>query len=560
MTFEFKFPDIGEGIVEGELLAWKVKEGDTVAENQTLAEVETDKAVVELPSPRAGRVAKLYGAEGDVIKVGAVVATIEEAGAPGMPGVGAGTVSASTGAEAPASISAPTQAEAPAVPGAPPASPKPAAPEAPHPSAATVERVEEEVPYTGSVVGRLEEAPDEELPALEPSAAGPPVAGLSAGAEIIAEPPRKAAVAPGTDLDVLAMPSVRALAKELSVDLSVIRGTGPGGRILKQDVEDAADAEAYGGARVTTGPVSPSPEPIPSPSLSPSPATAAATVARAAGEVSPVIAPAAGGPEPPRPVPVTLSEPTGELQPLMGGVLEDDGLGVVERVPVRGVRRTMVRHMAESLAKQAQVTTMDEADVTILKRIRDKERTVATERGVRLTYLAFVIKACTAALRRFPRLNATLGESREEFLLKRYYNIGFAVDTKAGLVVPNIKAADRKSIFRIAEEIVALVNKAEDRQLDLADVHGGTFTISNYGSIGSTFATPVINYPEVAILGMGRVRELPVLREGTFVTRHILPLSLTFDHQLIDGAEAARFLNLVIGYLEDPDLLLLEGD
>ncbi len=513
MTFEFKFPDIGEGIVEGELLAWKVKEGDTVAENQTLAEVETDKAVVELSSPRAGRVAKLYGAEGDVIKVGAVVATIEEAGAP----------------------------------------------EAPHPIAAAAERPGEEVPYTGSVVGRLEEAPDEELPASGPSVAGPPVAGLSAGAEIVAEPPHKAAVAPGTDLEVLAMPSVRALAKELGVDLSVIRGTGPGGRILKQDVEDAAEAEAYGGARVSTAPVSPSPEPIPSPSLSPSPAAAAA-VARPAGEVSPATAPAAGGPEPPGPVPAALSEATGEMQPLMGGVLEDDGLGVVERVPVRGVRRTMARHMAESLAKQAQVTTMDEADVTILKRIRDKERTVATERGVRLTYLAFVIKACTAALRRFPRLNATLGESREEFLLKRYYNVGFAVDTKAGLVVPNIKAADRKSIFRIAEEIVALVNRAEDRQLDLADVHGGTFTISNYGSIGGTFATPVINYPEVAILGMGRVRELPVLREGTIVTRHILPLSLTFDHQLIDGAEAARFLNLVIGYLEDPDLLLLEGD
>jgi pyruvate dehydrogenase E2 component (dihydrolipoamide acetyltransferase) len=205
------------------------------------------------------------------------------------------------------------------------------------------------------------------------------------------------------------------------------------------------------------------------------------------------------------------------------------------------------------------VTTMEEADVTIIKRIREKERTIAAERGVRLTYVAFVVKACTAALKRFPRLNAVLEESGDEFVLKRYYNIGIAIDTKNGLVVPNIKDADNKSIFHIAEEIIDLVDRAGERRLDLRDLHGGTFTISNYGAVGGTFATPVTNYPEVALLGMGRVRELPVVREGQVVTRLMLPLSLTIDHQLIDGAEATRFLNLVIGYLEDPDLLLLEG-
>jgi pyruvate dehydrogenase E2 component (dihydrolipoamide acetyltransferase) len=215
--------------------------------------------------------------------------------------------------------------------------------------------------------------------------------------------------------------------------------------------------------------------------------------------------------------------------------------------------------MIESVAKQAQVTTIDEADVTIIRRIREKERTIAAERGVRLTYLAFVIKACTASLKRFPRLNAVLEESGDEFLLKRYYNIGIAIDTKSGLVVPNIRDADKKSIFRIAEEIVDLVDRAEQRSLDVRELHGGTFTITNYGAIGGLFATPVINYPEVAILGMGRVREVPVMKEQKVVTRLMLPLSLTFDHRLIDGAEAARFLNLVIGYLEDPDLLLLEG-
>jgi pyruvate dehydrogenase E2 component (dihydrolipoamide acetyltransferase) len=178
---------------------------------------------------------------------------------------------------------------------------------------------------------------------------------------------------------------------------------------------------------------------------------------------------------------------------------------------------------------------------------------------VRLTYLAFAVKACTAALERFPRVNAVLDESGEEFSLKRYYNIGIAIDTKSGLVVPNIKDADKKSIFAIAAEIVDLVERADGRRIDLQELKGGTFTITNYGAIGGLYATPVINYPEVAILGMGRVRDVPVVREGQVATRLMLPLSLTFDHQLIDGAEATRFLNLVISYLEDPDLMLLEG-
>ena len=243
----------------------------------------------------------------------------------------------------------------------------------------------------------------------------------------------------------------------------------------------------------------------------------------------------------------------------MGGTLQRDEHGVVERVAFRGVRRTMARRMAEALAHQAQVTTTEEADVTILRRIREKERTLAAERGIHLTYLAFVIKACAAALKRFPRVNATVEPDCEEFVLKRYYNIGMAVDTKAGLVVPNIKDCDRKSIFRIAEDIMDLVDRAQQRRLDLAELKGGTFTVTNYGAIGGLYATPVTNYPEVAILGMGRVREMPVVQRGQVAIRLTLPLSLTYDHQLIDGAEATRFLNLVIGYLEDPDLLLLEG-
>lgn len=528
MAYEFTFPDLGEGITEGELLAWKVSEGDLVAADQTLAEMETDKAVVELPSPRAGRIARLHATEGDIVPVGSVLVTIEEtaaagAGAPAAPRTSAAmadSAAAGAGAGAPPAATA----FAPAA-GTPPAT-RAFAPGAGPDGAETSPEPE---PYTGSVVGRLEEAPEEpeEEEMRGGTAAAAPAPATSGGLRPAAPPPASA----GVEGKVLAMPSVRALAKELGVDLAGIRGTGPGGQILKQDVEDVAQAAAYGIAAPTA---------ISGAGAGPGRAPAAAA------------APAAGPPGGP-------AAETGEIMPLMGGVLETDAFGPVERLAFRGVRRTMAKHMTESVAKQAQVTTMDEADVTVIKRIREKERTVAAERGVRLTFLAFAIKACTAALKRFPRLNAVLDESGDEFVLKRYYNIGIAVDTASGLLVPNIKAADAKSIFQIAAEIVDLVDRADQRRLELHELHGGTFTITNYGAIGGTFATPIINYPEVAILGMGRVREVPVVREGAVVSRLMLPLSLTFDHRLIDGAEAARFLNLVIGYLEDPDLLLLEG-
>ncbi|GAB4251161.1 MAG: hypothetical protein Kow00122_08820 [Thermoleophilia bacterium] len=509
MAFEFRFPDVGEGITEGELLSWKVREGDVVAEDQTLAEVETDKAVVELPSPRAGRIVKLHVEENETIAVGEVLVTIEEG----------------VGAEAPAPGSA-ADAVAEKAPG--PAAEK--SEEAPVASAVSGGPTEEEEQfYTGSVIGQLEEAPAEEAPAEEAPAEKAPAADRGPAPAVprpreaerpAAERPAAARVEPAapvgvppaaeeTAVKVLAMPSVRALAKELGVDLATVHGTGPGGRILRQDVEDHAEAKAYGRGTVSAPPIA--------------------------------------------------REDAAGAEAWMGGVIEQDQHGVVERVAFRGVRRTMARRMAESVAKQAQVTTTDDADVTVLRRIREKERTLAAERGVRLTYLAFVVKAVAAALRRFPRLNSVLAESCEELVLKRYYNIGIAVDTKAGLVVPNIKDVDRKSIFQIAEELLDLVERAQQRKLDLADLRGGTFTITNYGAIGGIYGTPVTNYPEVAILGMGRVRDVPVVRKSEIVVRQMLPLSLTYDHQVIDGAEATRFLNLVISYLKDPDLLLLEG-
>lgn len=496
MPYEFRFPDIGEGITEGELLAWKVAEGQVVAADQTLAEMETDKAVVEMPSPRAGRVVKLHAVEGDIVKVGDVLVTLEESE----------ELATAVAAAKPVATG---QEPALAVEGHPIAA-----------ETAPVKALEEQaVPYTGSVVGQLEEAPEETTPAMAPGQAPAP-------SESVPED------------GILAMPSVRALARELGVDLRGLRGTGPGGRILKQDVEDVAQAAAYG----VLAPARPSAAKGEPAGAAPGPPAAVAAAPPAA------------------PAPSAVGEAVeATLVPLLGGRLERDDWGVVERVPFRGIRRSMAKHMMESVAKQAQVTTVDEADVSVIKRIREKERNVAAERGVRLTYLAFVVKACTASLKRFPRLNAVLDESGEEFILRRYYNIGIAIDTKFGLVVPNIRDADKKSIFRIAEEIIDLVERADQRTLEVRELHGGTFTITNYGAIGGLFATPVINYPEVAILGMGRVRELPVLKGEKLASRLLLPLSLTFDHRLIDGAEAARFLNLVISYLEDPDLLLLEG-
>ncbi|MHB8869747.1 MAG: dihydrolipoamide acetyltransferase family protein [Thermoleophilia bacterium] len=484
MAFEFKFPDVGEGITEGELLSWKVKEGDVVVEDQTLAEIETDKAVVEMPSPRAGRIVKLHAEEGETIEVGQVIVTIEEGAAAGAP-----APETPETLDAPEAPEAPKVPEVPAVP-APAAAATPATPVPPPPPASQVE--EEEEFYTGSVIGQLEEAPDEPE---EPSARIGAAAAAAAGDT--------------SSVKVLAMPSVRVLAKELGVDLSVVHGTGPGGRILRQDVEDHAEAAVYGRPTVS--------------------------------------APA---------VPVAEVE---TAEAWMGGALSQDEHGVVERVTFKGIRRTMARRMAESLSKQAQVTTTDDVDITIIRRIREKERTLAAERGIRLTYLAFVIKAVATALQRFPRINSVLEETCEELVLKRYYNIGIAIDTKAGLVVPNLKDVESKGIFKIAEEVVDLVERAQERRLDLSELRGGTFTITNYGAIGGTYATPVTNYPEIAILGMGRVRDLPVVRKGEIVVRQMLPLSLTYDHQVIDGAEATRFLNLVISYLEDPDLLLLEG-
>jgi pyruvate dehydrogenase E2 component (dihydrolipoamide acetyltransferase) len=286
---------------------------------------------------------------------------------------------------------------------------------------------------------------------------------------------------------VQATPAVRALAKQTGIDLARVKGTGPGGRITKEDVERAA------------------------------------------------------------------TKTTQQTN------VEADTYGSVEKVPLRGIRRTVAKRMAEASKRVAEVTIWEDADITELEQVRAKERKVAEEKGVKLTYLPFLIKAVIPALNGHPYFNASLDEAAEAIILKKYFNIGIAVDTTDGLIVFVIKDADKKNILDLAKETAALAEKARLRKIDLHELKGSTFTITNYGVVGASYGTPIINYPEVAILGLGKIEDRPVVRSGQIAIRKIMPLSLAFDHRVIDGVEAGRFLGVVIEHLEDPNLMLIEG-
>ena len=420
MAYEFKLPDLGEGLTEGEIVEWLVKKGDPVEEDQVFVKVETDKAVLEIPSPRKGMVLRMGPAEGETVQVGQVILVIGEEG------------------ERPVPVTKPERAE--------------------------------KRPSVG-VVGELEEAPEEE------------------GVPAEAMPTR-----PGKRVEVLAMPAVRKLARELKVDLRTIKGSGPQGRITKEDVQKASEKREE---------------------------------------------------KPPEKV--------------VKAARKYDMYGYVERVPLRGMRKTIARAMVRSKYTAPHVTAMDEADITRLVALREKEKEKAAKKGIHLTYLPFVVKAVMAGLEEHPNVNATLDDENEEIILKKYFNIGVAVDTKDGLMVPVVKNVKEKSILQLADELTKLSEKARSRTIDLADLKGGTFTITNYGAVGGIYGSPIINYPEVAILGLGRIQEKPVVVEGRIEVRKMLPLSLSFDHRVVDGAEAARFLNTVIDHLEDPDLILLEA-
>jgi len=411
MSKVFRFPDVGEGITEGEIVRWLIKEGDEVKEDQTIAEIETDKAVVEMPSPYSGTVLKVHFKEKDIVKVGQPLITVGVKGEP-------------------------VEAAAEPAPG---------------------EKAAEAAAIAPSVVGIIRESREEIR-------------------------------------EILAAPKVRKLALELGVDLKAVSGSGPQGRITEEDVREFKVRPS--GARVEKKPA------------------------------------------------IKIKE-------------KYDFYGELERIPLRGIRRATAKRMADSVRTAAHVTHFDEADATRLAQLRKSLKAEAEAKGIKLTYLPFIVKALITALKIHPMFNASLHEEDEEIVVKKYYNIGIAVDVPDGLIVPVVKSADQKSLLEIASDIQNLAEAARKRTLDLADLKGGTFSITNVGMIGGEGATPIINYPEVAILATLKIKERARLEKGEVKAKMTLPLCLSFDHRVVDGAEAARFMNDLIKSIEDPSPLKL---
>jgi len=442
MATEFKLPDLGENIASGDVVSVHVTEGDVIKPGQALLEVETDKAVIEVPCPPGGRIAKVLVKKGETVKVGQTLVLLEASG------------------------SAPPAAAKPAAPAAAPAATKPVAP-APAPAPA-------------------QPAPTPPAPA---AAAIPATTPVEHGTRS-----QSAAVAAAAAVEP-AGPAVRRLARELGVDLARVRGSGAGGRIVREDVIAAVRQ-----------------------------ASAAGPAVRSRSET---------------------------------GATERDDWGPIRREQMSRMRKTIAANMVRSVQTIPHLTNFDDADVTELEHLRKASAAEYAKSNLKLTALAFVIKAVSLSLRQHPTVNASIDPEKGEIVYKDYVNVGLAVDTPRGLVVPVLRDCDQLSIPQIAQAIADTAEKAKNSQYGIEDLRGGTFTISNLGAVGGAYSTPIINWPEVAILLLGRSRKMPVVHEDKIEPRLMMPLSLSYDHRIIDGAMAARFLNEVIGYLESPGRLLL---
>lgn len=434
MRYTFKFPDIGEGITEGKILQWYVEKGQAVKSGEALVKMETDKVVTDIPSPKSGTVAAIYGNVGEVINVGHVLVELEIEGV------------------------APEQA-------------KQIAREVPAPkSEAPIEE------KSFGVVGTLEVAGDASyLPATgEGMPSKPALQEKTASTE--------------TGRKVLATPVARAMAKDMGVDIREVTGTGPAGRIMKEDIRQYFEGKAK------------------------------------------------------------------PAQPLQK---EPEILTNVEIQPLSMIRKTIAKNMARSKQNAVHMTVIDEIEVDELYRERLNHKEEFAKKGSKLTYLPFIMKAVVDALKDHPVINAELDMEHDRMLLKHYYHIGIAMDTLEGLVVPVVRDVDKKSIYQIANDLLTLEKKASERALTLDDLKDGTFTITNYGAIGGMYGVPVINYPQVGILGVGRVQQKPIVKDNQIVIANMMALSLVCDHRIVDGAEAGRFLKQVMDYLHDPGSLLL---
>jgi len=449
--FELKLPDIGEGVVEGEIVQWLVDVGDHVKEDAPVVEIMTDKATVSIPTPKGGRVIERNGKVGDIFPVGGTLLVLEtEEGAIEAESPKAGPA----GAHAPAPVAA---------------APAPAAAATAHAPAAAA-----------AVPARA--------PAAAAVAAAPAAAGVPNGKR------------------VLATPVTRRMARELGVDLAQVAGTGPQGRVLKADLLAFVEAAKN----------------------------------QAVARMEPARAPAAA--------PAVAPGPRIETVP-------GD-----QRIPLRGLRRKISENLVRSKHRAPHYHLVEEFDATALVQLRERLNRKLEGSGEKLTYLPFFVKAVIAALKQHPRCNAVMDEEAQELVVRSEYNIGIAVATEEGLVVPVIHHADRLSLREIAREILRLSEAARSRRLSPEDVSGGTFTITSLGQTGGLFATPILNHPEVAIMGVHKMRKRPVVDEetGEIVVRDMLILSFGFDHRNVDGAEGAAFAYTVIDLLKDPDRLLLE--
>jgi pyruvate dehydrogenase E2 component (dihydrolipoamide acetyltransferase) len=449
MAFEFHLPDLAEGMTEAEVVGWKVKEGDRVAIDQPIVEVMSDKATVEIPSPRAGVLSRINYKEGQVCKVGEVLFVIDEVGATAAPQP---TVKAGYG-----------QVATP-----PEAAPQPPRAELPQPAAS-------KTPTTPPATPDLRERE------------APGVIDASAGRS-----------------RVLATPATRRLARQLGVELAEVAPSGHRGQVTSEDVRRSAGT----------------------------PGSSQRTDSR---------------------------EARAQREPAALVKIEKPAPGAIEeRIPFRGVRKRIAENMDRSVHTAAHFTYVEEVDCTDLVAVRKRAAERAAERGVKLTYLPFIMKAVVAGLKKWPQLNAALDESTQEIVRKKYYHLGIAAQGPHGLVVTVVRDADKRSIFDMAAELERLAVAVQEGSATRDDLVGSTFTISSLGKLGGVLATPIINFPEVGVIGVHELKERPAVRDGQIVARWIMNLSISLDHRLVDGWDGAMFLQSVKQLLEDPTLMFME--
>ncbi len=427
MRYIFNFPDIGEGLDEGTILEWYVTKGQEIKSGQSLVKMETDKVVADIPSPKTGTVIALYGKIGEIIHVGKPLVEIEIEGIFGKDAI--------------------IESKKPI----------------------NMEAIEE---GSAGVVGTMEVATSNAF--------------LPSSDEGVLTPNIKQPLLQ----KILATPVARALAKELNININLVEGTGPGGRVTKNDIQNFKIKNSKA------------------------------------------------------PTPVHNSN-------------EDHSDALIYE-PLTQIRKTIAKNMINSKQNAAHMSIFEEVEISDLIGLRNKYKKSDIENKVKLSYLPFIIKATVKALKQHKQLNSQLDLENNRMIYKNHYNIGIAVDTTEGLVVPVIKNAENLTILQLAKKIVELSEKARERKLSLDDMKDGTFTLTNYGSIGGIFGTPVINYPQAGILGIGRILKTPVVKDDKIVIGNVLPLSLTVDHRIVDGGEATRFINLIIEFLKDPFMLMIE--